>query len=64
MMMATLRVSKMCLSKFFVRYITAKVIGRNFCGFKVRIDGEWYELSVHACEPVDTDKSLVDADMP
>ena len=64
MMTATMRASEMCLSKFFVRYVTAKVIGRNFCGYKVRIDGEWYELSVHACEPVDTDKAIVDSVEP
>lgn len=63
-MTAIMRVSEMCLVKFFVRYVTSKIINRNFYGYKVKIDGEWYELSVHACEPVDTDKSIVDADAP
>ena len=62
--MTTRRMIEMCLAKFFIRYVTAKVISRNFCGYRVRIDGEWYELSVHACEPVDTDKSITDAECP
>ena len=40
------------------------IIERNFRGYKIRYGDDWYEVSVHACEPPDTHEILVDADTP
>lgn len=38
------------------------IVSRNNLGYKVKVDGEWYELAVHVCEPPDTDDTIVDSD--
>jgi hypothetical protein len=39
-----------------------KDINERGRGYRIRIDGEWYEVSVTHCEPPDTEGDIVDSE--
>lgn len=41
--------------------VVHNVISRNGVGYKVKTGDDWYEVSVTACEPPDTDSVITDA---
>lgn len=38
-----------------------RIIERNMLGYRVKVRGEWFEISVTPCEPPDTYSDLLDA---
>ena len=47
----------------YAKAIAENIIARNYRGYKVRIGEDWFEINVCACEPLDTEKEIVDVDL-
>lgn len=40
--------------------IIENIVARNYQGYKVKVNGEWFEINVCACEPPDCDGPITD----
>lgn len=41
--------------------VVQRINERNGVGYRIKVRGEWYEVSVTACEPPDCDSDITDA---
>lgn len=45
------------------RTIIENIVARNYQGYKVKVNGEWFEINVCACEPPDCEGPITDVDL-
>lgn len=43
--------------------VIKNIVARNYQGYKVKVNGEWFEINVCACEPPDCEGPITDVDL-